>query len=69
LDSISFSELILPPAGVLVASGEMSFFLVLLCSTLGSLAGALINYVIGLYFGRGLINKLVGKYGRFLFFT
>lgn len=60
------SELILPPAGVLISQGKMLFSLVLLSSILGSLAGAWINYVIALQLGRRLIKKLTNKYGKFL---
>lgn len=60
------SELILPPAGVLVSRGELSFSLVLLSAILGSILGAYINYFLGLHFGRKIINKLVEKYGKFM---
>ena len=63
------SEVILPPAGVLVARGEMSFIFVLIVAILGSLAGALINYAIGLHFGRRITNSLIKKYGKFLFLS
>jgi len=59
------SELILPPAGILVAQGEMSFLLVLIAAVLGSLIGALINYFLAYYLGRGAVNLLVDKYGKF----
>jgi len=59
------SELILIPAGALVASGEMNFTIVLFMAILGSLFGALINYMIAYYFGRKVINKLIFSYGKF----
>lgn len=58
------SEVILIPAGVLVAQGEMSFILVFLASLLGSILGAFINYFLALYLGRTLIEKLIHKYGK-----
>ncbi len=61
------SELILPPAGVLVARGEMSFLLVLILGILGSITGALINYVLALFLGRTLIETLIEKYGKIIF--
>jgi membrane protein DedA with SNARE-associated domain len=63
------SELILIPAGVLVAKGEFSFFLVLLASILGSVLGALINYSLALFIGRTAVDALVEKYGKFFFVT
>jgi membrane protein DedA with SNARE-associated domain len=60
------SELVLPPAGVLVSRGEMYFPLVLLSAIIGSLMGAYINYFIGMHFGRKLINSLIRKYGKFM---
>jgi len=60
------SELILPPAGVLVSTGQMSFSIVLLCAIIGSLIGAYINYFLGLHFGRRVINGLVKRYGKFM---
>lgn len=48
------SEVVLPLAGFEVDAGELNFLLVVLAATLGSLAGALILYAIGLYGGRPL---------------
>lgn len=59
------SELILPPAGVLIHRGEMSFALVLTAAILGSLLGAFINYFLAFYLGRSAVNKLIFKYGSF----
>lgn len=60
------SELVLPPAGVLVARGEMSFILVLFSAMFGSLLGAFLNYFLSLHFGRRVVNSLIEKYGKFM---
>lgn len=61
------SELLLIPQGALVAQGKLNFSGVLIAGILGSLAGALVNYFLAFYLGRRTINKLVSRYGRFLF--
>ncbi len=61
------SEIILIPAGVLIAKGEMNFMIVLLAGTLGSLIGATINYFLALFLGRASIDMLVSRYGKILF--
>ena len=63
------SEVVLIPAGVLIARGEMSATAVFIAALLGSLVGALANYYIGLYLGRKAANKLINKYGKFFFIT
>jgi membrane protein DedA with SNARE-associated domain len=56
------SELVLPLAGFEAFEGNMVFAWAVLAATAGSLAGALILYVIGLYGGR----PVVFRYGRIL---
>ncbi len=63
------SEVILIPAGALIAKGEMAFGLVFLAGLLGSMAGALINYSLAFYLGRNTVNALINKYGKIFFIT
>ena len=56
------SEVVLPLAGFLVGTGELSFFGALTAATAGSTAGALILYAMGRWGGR----RLVLRYGRWL---
>jgi membrane protein DedA with SNARE-associated domain len=55
------SEAVLIPAGYLAYEGKMSFSLIVLASTLGSLAGATLNYVFALWVGRPFLERW-GKY-------
>jgi membrane protein DedA with SNARE-associated domain len=57
------SELVVIPAGYLAYEGEMSAPLIFFSSTLGSLAGALINYAFALLVGRPFLER----YGRWFF--
>ena len=63
------SEIILIPAGALVARGEMNFFLVIIAGISGSLLGAWINYFIALFIGRTTVDLFIDKYGKFIFIT
>lgn len=56
------SEVVIPPAAYLAASGKMNVGMVILCGTAGSLLGAVFNYWIALKFGRPFFEK----YGRYL---
>src|SRR3989338_5219058 len=58
------SEIIMIPAGALIAAGQMTFFGVFFAGLLGSLAGALINFFLAFYLGRRTINFLILKYGK-----
>lgn len=56
------SEVVIPPAAYLAASGKMNIGMVILCGTVGSLLGAVFNYWLALKFGRPFFDK----YGRYL---
>jgi len=55
------SELVMIPAGYLVAKGSLSLSMAILSGILGSIAGAMINY----YLAKTLGNKFINKYGKF----
>ena len=57
------SELVVIPAGYLAYQGKMSAGLIFLAATLGSLAGAFVNYAFALWVGRPFLER----YGRYLF--
>ncbi len=57
------SETVLIPAGYLAYQGKMSFILIVLASTLGSLAGATLNYFFALWVGRPFLER----WGRYFF--
>jgi membrane protein DedA with SNARE-associated domain len=51
------SEVVLPLAGFEVDAGQLSFLLVVVAATLGSLAGAWILYAVGRYGGRPAVLR------------
>ncbi len=57
------SEIILIPAGVLIADGKMNLYAVFGVSILGSLFGALINYYLAMFVGR----RFLDRYGKYFF--
>ncbi len=56
------SEVVIPPAAYLAATGKMNIGMVILYGTLGSLCGAVFNYWLALKVGRPFFEK----YGRYL---
>jgi membrane protein DedA with SNARE-associated domain len=51
------SEVVIPPAGVLVAQGRMSAILVIAAGTFGSVIGALANYWLATWLGRPILHR------------
>jgi membrane protein DedA with SNARE-associated domain len=61
------SEIVMPPAGDLARRlPEWSLAGLILMGTLGSLAGAVANYLVARYVGRMILLGLIGRYGRYL---
>ena len=56
------SEVVIPPAAYLAATGRMNIWMVVFCGTLGSLLGAVFNYWLAMKYGRAFFEK----YGRYL---
>lgn len=55
------SELILPVAGYLSHSGELNFWLALLCATAGAMVSGWISYYVGALIGRDRTRRLFEK--------
>jgi membrane protein DedA with SNARE-associated domain len=52
------SELVIPPAGILAARGEMNLLYVIIAGVIGSLLGAILSYWISWLLGRAFIYIL-----------
>ncbi|EAK0490976.1 DedA family protein [Campylobacter upsaliensis] len=59
------SEVVMIPAGYLAHKGELDFSLCILSGVLGSILGALINYYLCFFWGKGFVLR----YGRFFGIT
>jgi membrane protein DedA with SNARE-associated domain len=65
LESMVFplpSELVMPFAGYLISTGEFTFLMVFVFSSMGSLAGSSLSYAIGRFGGKGFLRR----YGKYL---
>lgn len=58
------SEIILPLAGFLAGQGRFWLPAVILAATVGSVAGALVLYMVGERVGERRLRVLIGRYGR-----
>lgn len=56
------SEIVMLPAGVLAREGKLSLTGIIVAGTAGSLAGALVNYILALAVGRSFLQR----YGKYL---
>ncbi len=63
------SELIMPLAGYFSAQGEVGLVPAILAGTVGSLAGATVWFVVGLWFGADRLYRLAARLGRVLTLT
>lgn len=63
------SELIMPLAGFNAAQGRMGLVGVILAGTLGSLAGAVLWYLLGRAVGTARLRRLAARHGRWLTVT
>lgn len=59
------SEVVMIPAGYLAYKGDMNIYIAIIMGILGSLAGALFNYILALKFGRAFVLK----FGKYFFFS
>lgn len=62
------SELVIPFAGFLIREGQLSFVGVLLASTLGSVLGTSLIYLLGRSLGETRLRQFVGRWGYLLWF-
>ena len=60
------SEVIMPFAGYLAASGDLPFVSVVIAGTIGSVAGAFLWYWIGTLASEARLRRLIARHGRWL---
>lgn len=58
------SELVMPLAGFLIASGTFTFYGAIAAGTLGSVLGAVVLYYIGMLAGEPLVRPFFRRYGK-----
>lgn len=60
------SELVMPLAGYWVAKEQLALWGVILCGSLGAMAGAVILYLVGAKLGQERLKTLAAHHGRWL---
>jgi len=63
------SEVVVPFCGYAAARGDLNIWGVVAASTAGAMFGQLPWYFVGWYFGRGRVETLAARYGRWLTVT
>ncbi|KAF0675847.1 DedA family protein [Profundibacterium mesophilum] len=63
------SELIMPLAGFSAARGDMNIILAIIAGSIGSLAGAIMWFYVGVWVGKDRLKSWAGKHGRLLTMT
>jgi membrane protein DedA with SNARE-associated domain len=63
------SEVVMPFAGFLAAQGKLNLFGAIVAGTLGSVAGAVVLYYIGLWADEPIIRAFLRRWGRFVTIT
>ena len=58
------SEIVLSFVGLMVASGNLSLSSAVIVSILGGIIGSIINYFIGLYFGKPVVKYIVKRFPK-----
>jgi membrane protein DedA with SNARE-associated domain len=58
------SEIVLSFVGIMVASGNIDLYSAVLVSILAGVIGSIINYYIGLYFGKPVIKYVLKKFPK-----
>ena len=56
--------IIMPAAGILIARGSMNVWSAVIISVIAGLAGSLVLYIIGYYFGKPFLDKISSKYEK-----
>ncbi len=61
------SELVIPPAAYLASEGKFNIFFVILSGIIGSIIGAVFNYILAITLGRKIVYKLAEhKFSRLI---
>jgi membrane protein DedA with SNARE-associated domain len=60
------SEVTMPFAGSLIASGQFNFWLLVIIGTAGNLTGSLLSYWLGWWGEETVVRKVITKFGKYV---